>query len=57
MIALLFAQTDPFGPALTVGAGVNVITLLLATGRQLPLPVLVSVRVNVPAAISAAVGV
>ena len=53
----MFAHTVPFGPAFTVGAVVNVITLLLVTGKQLPLPVLLSVSVNVPAAISAAVGV
>src|SRR5688572_22158803 len=32
VIAELFAQTVPFGPASTVGAGVNVIVLLLDTG-------------------------
>ena len=56
VIAGLFAQTVPFGPAFTVGAGVNVIVLLLDTGLQFPLPVLVNVKVIAPAAISAAVG-
>ena len=57
VIALLFAHTVPFGPASTDGAGVNVIKRLLCTGLQVPLPVLVKVKVNVPPAISAEVGV
>ena len=57
VIALLFAQTVPAGPAFTVGAAVKVITLSLVTGIQFPLPVLLNVSVKVPAATSAAVGV
>ena len=57
VITELFVQTLPFAPALTKGAGVNVISLLLATGLHVPLPVLVNVSVSVPAAISAVVGV
>ena len=57
LIVGLFAHTDPFAPAFTMGAGVKVIVRLPETTAQLPLPVLVSVRVRVPAAISAAVGV
>jgi hypothetical protein len=56
-MALLFAQTDPFAPAFTTGAGVKVITRFATTALQLPLPVLVKVNVNVPAAISPTVGV
>ena len=56
-IALLFAQTDPFKPASTVGDGVKVITRLSATAMQLPFPVVVKVSVNVPAASSVGVGV
>ena len=56
-IALLFAHTVPFVPALTVGAAVKVITRLAETALQLPLPVLVKVKVKVPAAISEAVDV
>ena len=52
-----FAHTVPFGPAFTTGAGVMLIVRLLDTGRHVPLPVLVSVKVSVPEAISAAVGV
>jgi hypothetical protein len=40
VIALLFAQTDAFAPAFTVGAGVKVITRSSDTALQLPLPVL-----------------
>jgi hypothetical protein len=57
VIALLFAQTVPFAPASTVGEGVKVITRLSDTAVQLPLPVVVKVSVNVPAASSAGVGV
>jgi hypothetical protein len=56
-ITELFVQTVPFEPALTTGADVMVITLLLGTALQLPLPVELSVSVTVPAAISAALGV
>ena len=55
-MALLLAHTDPFAPALTVGAGVKVMVRLLVAGKHVPLPVVVNVSVNVPAAISAAVG-
>ena len=57
VMSALLRQTDPSAPAFTIGAGVNEITLLFVTGLHVPLPVLVSVSVNVPAAISAAVGV
>ena len=57
VMAGLFAHTEAFGPASTVGAGVIVITLLLDTALQLPLPVEVSVNVTVPAATSAALAV
>jgi hypothetical protein len=57
VIAELFAQTVPFGPAFTEGAGVKLITRLLCTGLQVPFPVLVKVSVKVPPAISPAVGV
>ena len=53
----LLAQTDWFTPALTIGAGVMVIVILSLTGLQFPLPVVVSVKVTVPAVISAAEGV
>ena len=56
VIAELFAHTVAFGPAFTVGAGVKVMTRLSETLLQLPLPVVVNVRVNVPAASSAGVG-
>ncbi len=57
LMALLFAHTVPFAPALTVGAGVKVIVRLLMAATHVPLPVVVSVSVSEPAAISAAVGV
>ena len=57
VIALLFAHTVAFAPASTVGEGVKVITRLSDTAVQLPLPVVVNVSVNVPAASSAGVGV
>ena len=52
----LFPQTVWSAPAFTVGAGVMVIVILSVTALQFPLPVVVNVRVTVPAAISAAVG-
>ncbi len=57
LITGAFAQTDAAVPAFTMGAGVKVITRLSETATQFPLPVVVSVRVSVPAASSAAVGV
>src|SRR5690606_8074909 len=57
VIAEALAHTVPFTPASTVGAGVKVIVLLSDTWPQLPLPVVVSVRLKVPAASSAGVGV
>ena len=52
-----FAQTAPFAPALTIGAGVKVITRLSVAGLQVPLPVVLKVNVRMPPASSAAVGV
>src|SRR5690606_9174939 len=53
----LFAQRLWSGPAFTVGAGVMVYVTWSLTALQRPLPALVSVRVTVPAARSAALGV
>ena len=44
-------------PALAVGAGVKVIIIWSISATQRPLPVVVRVKVLVPAKISAAVGV
>src|SRR5690606_6875305 len=57
VMAALLAHTVPLGPASTKGAGVKVISLLSETTAQFPLPVLVSVRVRLPPASSAGVGV
>ena len=46
-----------FGPALIAGTGVMVTTIWLCVGTQLPTPVVVNVRVTVPAVLSAAEGV
>ena len=53
----LFAQRTPSVPALAVGDAVKVISTLSETGTQLPLPIVVNVKVMVPAATSAGVGV
>ena len=53
----LFAQNTAPVPASAVGDAVKVISTLSVTGTQLPLPIVVRVSVNVPAAISAGVGV
>lgn len=52
----LFPQTVTSGPALTVGAGVIVITIWSVAGGHPPLLVEVSVSVTVPAAMSAGLG-
>ena len=56
MLALL-AQSTPPVPASAVGMAVKVMSTSSVTAWQAPLPMVVSVRVSVPAAISAAVGV
>ena len=53
----LFAQRVTSAPALAVGAGVKVSTIASETAMQLLLPVVVTVSVNDPLEISAAVGV
>jgi hypothetical protein len=53
----LFAHTDTPGPIVIVGAGVMVVEFVLLTALQLLLPVVVKVRLVIPAVISAAVGV
>ncbi len=55
--AALLAQTDTGAPAFTIAAGVKLITMLSVTALHEPLPVVVSVSVTLPLAISAAVGV
>src|SRR6186713_2461729 len=50
------AQTTPLAPALTIGAGVNVMMRVSLAGVQLPLPVVVSVSVTWPPAMSPAPG-
>jgi hypothetical protein len=53
----LFLQTTcGLGPGITTGAGDIVTTLMLLTAKQFPLPVVVSVKVNDPAVISAWLG-
>src|SRR6056297_1056326 len=56
-ISGLFEQSSVPIPASTVGSGVMVIVIRSVTAKQSPFPVVVKVRVTVPAAISAAVGV
>ena len=56
-MAEALAQTVPFVPASTIGAGVKVMVRLLVAGVQLPLPVVVRINVTEPLLISAAVGV
>ena len=53
----LFAQKEAAAPAFTTGAAVKFKVTLLLTALHVPLPVVVSVRVTLPFAISAAVGV
>ena len=57
VISALFAQNAAPVPASTVGSGVIVIVISSVTGVQLPFPVVVSVNVTVPAAISPRLGV
>ena len=56
-MAALLAHTAPSAPAFTTGAGVKAICTWSVTALQVPLPVVVNVRVITPAAISAEVGV
>ena len=51
------AHTVIFDPALTVGALLSVTTMLSLMGLQEPFPVVVKVRVTLPAAVSVALGV
>ena len=53
----LFMHTDASAPAFTVGDGVKFRMMLSLTALHRPLPVVVSVSVTLPFAISAAVGV
>ena len=53
----LLAHTVLSIPALTVGALVMVSTIISETAVQVPFPVVVSVRVIVPLAVSALLGV
>ena len=53
----LFPQTDLSKPALMVGAEVKEILTWSLTAVQFPFPVLVRVRLTIPALISAAEGV
>ncbi len=53
----LLIQTEVFAPAFTLGASEIVTTNGSETGLQLPIPVVVSVNITVPAAVSATLGV
>lgn len=55
-LGLLLHTTCGLGPGTTTGAGVMVITLEFETGKQFPLPVVVSEMVNDPEVMSAALG-
>ena len=57
LMAALLAHTVPLVPASTMGAGVKLMVRLLVVAKQLPLPVVVRMRVTEPLAISVAVGV
>ena len=52
----LFIQTEIFAPAFTRGASVMVTIMASVTGLQSPTPVVVSVIVTLPAAVSAGLG-
>ena len=56
-MSALLAHTEELAPALAVGAAVKLSCTWSLTTTQLPLPVVVSVRVTLPLAISSAVGV
>src|SRR5688572_24723189 len=53
----LFTHTESSIPAFTTGASVIVMTTWSCTARQVPLPVVVTVIVTVPAAVSALLGI
>ncbi len=55
--APLLEQVDTAVPATAVGAGVMVIVLLEVAATHVPFPVAVKVKVLLPAAMSAALGV
>ena len=53
----LFSQIETSAPALATGASEMVTVIASVAGLQLPLPVVLSVIVTVPAAVSAALGI
>ena len=55
--ATLFAHTVWSGPAFAVGAAPKLIVIWSVEGEHAPLPVVMSVKVTLPDAISAGVGV